>query len=534
MFRKIFLYSYFFLVFHQKNHIFSKRVSIARRIRGRVNAIVLIYVGKNIKPGNSNNDLVVLDYINKVILDHCSSRNNFFKVSKRNPKIFISLSFIRLTYFTLRYLSVNFLSGIFANNFPALNGLSNKAICINFSSHHFSCKDISLDQKAVNSSFGSFLSSLAKDIKFFSISENVRKSKSFELIDNSSESHHGSLKRTILKRKLGLNFCLIKNLKILIEISAQEILFYILEHRLFILFLSKLALRYSAVNFYPLSGILGEKKHFFYKAYDWSVKYKLMLAGINADAITCVSYSSNILESEDFRLVFQHSFFAKCSLQNLESLFNLNVYLTDHNSYGYNYYNDLIEIARSQADRKYGTELSRLNRVEKISEPIQLGFEGFHADDSEFDVVIFDIPPVSKSEESSISFSGCPCSTIEYYRLVMDQILSVTSRLGLKCGLKIKYSLQNYSNEFKFYIEELEASGLIIFSPYVEKFDLITKSSLCISFPVTGTYQYAKYCGVDSIVYFPTLNNSSHYDLINGDYIFGQDNLEAFIRNRGN
>jgi hypothetical protein len=532
MFRKIFFYSYFFLVFHQKNHKFYKKVNIARRIRGKVNAIVLLYIGKNIKPGNSNNDLVVLDYINKLILDHCSGRDKFFKFSKRYPQIFIFLSFTNLIYFNLRYFSTNFLIGLFPYNFPTLNSLSDKVFSINFSSHHYSYKDISLDQKSINSSLGSFLSSIGKNIEFFSISENIRKSKSFESVDNSSQPHLGSLKRTVLRRNLALNFNLIKNLKILIEISVQEIMLYVFEHRSLMQFLSKLALRHSAVNFYPFARILGGKNYFFYKAYDWSIKYKLMLAGINSDVITCVSYSSNILESEDFRLVLDQSLFRKYHSLSLESLFNLSVYLTDQNSYGYHYYDKLIEIARSQADSKYGTELSRLNGVEKISEPIQLGFEGFYSGDSECDVVIFDIPPVSSSEESSISFSGCPCSTIEYYSLVMGQILSVTSKLGLKCGLKVKYSFQNYTSEFRLYLKELEASGLIIFSPYVEKFELITKTSLCISFPVTGTYQYAKYCGVDSIVYFPTLDYNGHRDLINGDYIFGQISLETFIRNR--
>ena len=528
MIKKIFFLSYFFLISQKKGYALIRQLKITRRIRASLNDVVFEFVGKNCKSSGDNQDLIVLDFINKLISDHCMHRERLFRVSCEIQKIFIFLSYLNFLLFSIKYVAVNIVDGIFPYDFRKINFFKNHILCCNFNSHHYS---LSQDKDGLNirgSSIGDFLKGSYGEYDVYTLNENVRVSQEFEFNGKILSREAPSIKRTKLNIISKISAQLFSNLYKICNLVANE--FFILLNRKssLIASIANLALLASSLKFNSIEKKSKGKRLFFYKAYDWDIKYKLSLAGVAQNEIFCISYSSNILEAEDYKFLFEN----QKKFQGIPryKFIGLNVFLTDPNSLGYHYHDSILNFARKEVDNKYGTNLARLNRHNPDSTPIQLGFESVSLPANKWDIIIFDSPPLSKLNEIAVSLYGCPCSTFMYYKKFINQILITAQKFNLTCALKVKYSISNYDNEFQGFIVGLKERGVVIVDSYSNNVELILHSKLCISFPVTGTYELAKTCNIPSIIFFPKLSDFECDAHLNKDFIVGEISLGNLLK----
>lgn len=244
-----------------------------------------------------------------------------------------------------------------------------------------------------------------------------------------------------------------------------------------------------------------------------------------------MSYSSNIATPEDNKILYQNdNRLILLNELNYLSIINITTFLFPKKCFGYNYHQDLLQSARLQVDRKYNTKLSNLNYERYVSNPLQLGFEVTNNNLVKYDILLFDTPPIDEIKLISSSIYGYNSLSFDYYKNFIIQILETTRKLKLNVLLKTKYSSTNYVSKYDNFLKSLNNYKLtVVNSPYTEIDGVLNSSAICISYPISGLYNYAKDFGLTSLVYFPRIEDEGHRNFSNKDFIYGQRELEITL-----
>jgi len=172
--------------------------------------------------------------------------------------------------------------------------------------------------------------------------------------------------------------------------------------------------------------------------------------------------------------------------------------------------------------------------------PSMLGFEGLLKIkdlNGVYVVSVFDVPPESTFEQLCRSTSGDKTSDIEFVSDFLNDLKSELFDLDVTFLYKSKYSLTNYSDDYRALITSLQDSmgeRFIVLDPYVRVGDIIEKSDLVISFPYTSTKRFAEFYGKKSLYYVPTKYSELFraYSGYSAETIYGKNELIKFINDQ--
>jgi len=169
--------------------------------------------------------------------------------------------------------------------------------------------------------------------------------------------------------------------------------------------------------------------------------------------------------------------------------------------------------------------------------PSMLGFERllkveeFH---EAYVVSIFDVPPESAFLQFCRSATADKTSDIEFVSEFLSDFKNESFNSDVKFLYKPKYSLMNYSEDYRALITSLKdfmGKSLIILDPYVRVGDIIEKSDLVVSLPYTSTKRFAEFYGKKSLYYVPTKYSKLFraYSGYSAETIYGKKELMNFI-----
>jgi polysaccharide biosynthesis PFTS motif protein len=148
-------------------------------------------------------------------------------------------------------------------------------------------------------------------------------------------------------------------------------------------------------------------------------------------------------------------------------------------------------------------------------------------------LLIFDVPPESNIVQLQQNFIGDRVASYDFNKKFLCDIVEVASNLKLKIVLKPKYSLNNYSEEYKSLLSYLQNNfGLNILNPYVRASSIINNANSVISAPYTSTESFAKYVSIRSCFYVPDSYNfhKEFSSVINSSIIItGRESLRQFL-----
>jgi len=525
---KIYKLSYSYIKELKEVENISSKLYLAKKYRSETNSLILNYLGKN-----NNNELIQfskLYFLIQLLRQHALKRGKIIRYCRLNKILFLILSISLSFLFSIKYFLYSIYVG--SKNYKFTDFVSSKEIkiiCpINFAEHNFenliNSPDSNLSCANINLSLGEYILKNYNNHHVLSINEFVRHSRHSGFI--------GSKSNQVPRKKAHCNFYIL--LLIINCITILKDILVILKGGVGQDFLGEFVGATFRMQALPIISL--ESKNlpsiYLFKSYDWSIWLILLTAGIPSERMQCISYSSNIFDALDYQLNYPDGL--NCDSKDPADLIAKvplsTLFFKPEICIGYNYHQDFINNSRKILDKKYGLKLASLNGVPNVSVPIQLGYEEDFRPEQGYDIVIFDVPPMSVDEQISAGIVGFPSSCEEYYRCFLEQIIQAADKLDLRVLLKTKYSMDNYSQDHRNYITSLVESGALDreVSPYASLYSVIKNAKVSISFPITGSYQFARAMGAISLVYFPEISDI-RLDRVygDGDYVYGFDCLHG-------
>ena len=173
-------------------------------------------------------------------------------------------------------------------------------------------------------------------------------------------------------------------------------------------------------------------------------------------------------------------------------------------------------------------------------QPSMLGFEGLLKAkewNGAYVVLVFDVPPESTFQQLCRSSIGDKMADIQFVSDFLNELKSELFDPYVTFMYKPKYSLTNYSNDYRALITSLEDSmgeRFVVLNPYVRVGDIVEKSDLVISAPYTSTKRFAEFYGKKSLFYVPSKYRELFmaYDGYNSETIYGKNELIKFINDQ--
>lgn len=172
--------------------------------------------------------------------------------------------------------------------------------------------------------------------------------------------------------------------------------------------------------------------------------------------------------------------------------------------------------------------------------PSMLGFESLlkiKELNGVYVVSVFDVPPESTFQQLSRSTSGDKTSDIQFVSDFLNDLINESLDSDIIFLYKPKYSLSNYSDDYRSIITSLKKSlgeKFIVLDPYVRIGDIIERSDLVVSFPYTSTKRFAEFYGKKSFYYIPSKYGEIFRAYSSGygsETIYGKNELIKFINN---
>jgi polysaccharide biosynthesis PFTS motif protein len=147
------------------------------------------------------------------------------------------------------------------------------------------------------------------------------------------------------------------------------------------------------------------------------------------------------------------------------------------------------------------------------------------------------VPPEDEYSQLKRSLIGDMTANLEFIDSFLSDFININISSDFVILYKPKYSLGNYSNEYKKVINSLIDKfydKFVLLDPYVRFEDLMNITDLAISFPYTSTYKFAKYSGVNSFFYIPDayIKDFIFYGKRN-DCLYGIESVNSYISSLG-
>jgi len=166
--------------------------------------------------------------------------------------------------------------------------------------------------------------------------------------------------------------------------------------------------------------------------------------------------------------------------------------------------------------------------------PAVLGYETnqINFDEEKKYAVIFDTPPESTGENLSNHICGDFFATLSYCKNWLIEVVGILNSIGYPIIIKPKYSLVNYSKEYRDLMEFLiKDHNVIVINPYETLASIKRKSNFWISMPFSSTHELASIWGISSFFYMPDIYNVKEYkNLLPYNFVTGKDELISRLK----
>lgn len=149
-------------------------------------------------------------------------------------------------------------------------------------------------------------------------------------------------------------------------------------------------------------------------------------------------------------------------------------------------------------------------------------------------IALFDVPPESEESQLNRTIIGDMTADITFVESFLSDFLKLDISVSYQLLYKPKYSLENYSFEYRKIIDSLINKfhdKFVFLDPYVRLTDIMRATDLVLSFPYTSTHKFAKYSGVQSYYFIPDrcVNDFKSVET-RDDCIYGINDVNRFIR----
>lgn len=168
--------------------------------------------------------------------------------------------------------------------------------------------------------------------------------------------------------------------------------------------------------------------------------------------------------------------------------------------------------------------------------PCLLGYERNYECDLKpvsITIALFDVPPEAEDVQLNRSVIGDMTANLTFVENFLSDFLGLNLSVSYQLLYKPKYSLENYSLEYKEVIDSLMNKfndRFVFLDPYVRLTDIMLHADFVLSFPYTSTQKFARYSGVPSYYYIPNefVNDFKSVET-RDDCLYGMDDVNRFI-----
>lgn len=494
----------------------------------RLNRAIFNYLGRREffeKNGldKENDSQLLLEIITEIIDKHFRYRYNVYYITKKigfqHKKIFI-LSSLIITYLfeiikiihCLKNLGLRFE----LNNSEIYDSVY---LAIKFPSHSFSIPDQVSTKKVQSaktfSSFGEFLLYYMTDNKnksVLSLDEYQRHSKIAEKNTkniNNFEKEVESFPRILIKKSRSFAAIFYDFRLLLNSVSKLKCLclfkFNIVIH---IKHLHKISESIKYAEFISLLESIGKKVELIFILPFNSlgcIKYDSKLNG----KILTYNYGDNLFIAPSPYLQSvkgSNSDFVIKDLLSEVSLWGLG--LTGMATGFTDIFYDM-DIARRNINEKYGCMLS-VNAIGKIKQrPVAIGYEIYNLNftcNNFKNIAVFDVPPDERRHQLERALAGDRASDFKFCKEFLLDIAELADNNDIRILLKPKYSLSNYSLDYRSLINLIKkklGNKFVMMSPYSRVGSIIDASDVCLNSPYTSARAFGEEFGKQSYYYVP-------------------------------
>ena len=168
--------------------------------------------------------------------------------------------------------------------------------------------------------------------------------------------------------------------------------------------------------------------------------------------------------------------------------------------------------------------------------PVALGYEVVAPQIKKFknSIAVFDVPPESLSGQIKRTFSADLMANFEAIKKFNEDILSLAKKHDIHVIFKPKYSLTNYSEEYKLLFNELSnkyGDQFELINPYTSMESISELVDMTISYPYTSSQPFFKKLGIRSVYYINECYRSVFKsDSDHKDFVIGASELDSLLK----
>lgn len=517
-----------------------------------LNTLVFKYVSRSeFSVGDVSMDdsrQLLLDALHEILFDHYSQRLSIYDTCQR-LRILNENSFALISLF-ISYKSIfrKVISSIYRSIKTRVvqfnvGSESTVVVTIGFPAHAFSVDKLATKNQSsipcnFKNSFGEYF--LAKycfengGVELISVDEFVRSSKSREsppetqFSVNQNVSELARCNTTVIWSLSPIAVNIIEVFNQLIEIGRQ--FFKNKNHSLFVSIIYLMYWARSVSYIRMLSPLMSRVLSIYALPIGRPLGLLPYLAQIKGKLIY-YSYSQNLCEPPTNYLnigrEFRQGWVEQIAIGDMSPdawrLFGHSVGFTDIFEY--------INTFRKRVNTTFGYRLPVSDGSQKLQNPIMLGYEVVPMNmtlQSKRYIIVFDVPPEGRRSQYKRHFCGSPANEELVVRNFLTDIAEACSKSNFTLVVKPKYSLINYSKEYRDFLAELTrkyVGRVQLLSPYGRVALLLQAASASINMPYTSTKLICDSLGVKSRYYMPA---PFKWDCEDGT-IFGILELDRFL-----
>jgi hypothetical protein len=197
-------------------------------------------------------------------------------------------------------------------------------------------------------------------------------------------------------------------------------------------------------------------------------------------------------------------------------------------------FNDVFEYMnsfRNYMNSHFGYRLPLNDDSQPPQLPMMLGYETVEKNPKVQPgkyIVVFDVPPEEHRSQYMRHFCGSPFGGAKVVEEFLNDLAKSCRINGFRLVLKPKYSLDNYSPEYRkflFGLREIYGSDFGLLSPYSRIDVILSGASASVNMPYTSTKIICDWIRVPSVYYLPLRLRWSNQNQI----IFGEMELNKFL-----
>lgn len=489
--------------------------------------------------------LMHLDILYELVADHLARRLRVYRFSAKfrqfDMSVFVSVSLLMAYVGASRKLLYFLVKNLWARNINGVVPARHVAMAVGFPEHAFSVRRdldaLPSDKTVVPFSFGEFYLqrnfNSAGTPALISVDEYVRRSKSSSSSEMGNVSclsvprlssgvsiNFGILPKRIwiiLRRALSLFIRMICNKdRLIFELMYDVFWARSLDYEHFITpFLQRLEAIYAAP--FTNLGLLP---------YLQSTSAK----------VTYYAYSQNFSEPPTILLNRGRAYDAAWDWRIVLGDMSIGTWKIGGRAEGFTDIFEFVNEFRRAVNSRLGFRLPVDAIPQSIQRPVLLGYESSEIRDSEryLYALVFDVPPEDLTMQMSRHFFGDLTYSLPVISHFLTDVAEACLRNGLEVLIKPKYSLQNYSTEYRALLTQLVekyAPRLYVLDPYSNTRDLLCAASASISMPFTSTKLISEHLKVPAAYYLPERYRAAFCRPgLSADVRFGESELSHFLR----